>query len=214
MKLTAEIISWVFLPLFMPVIGLSLAMYVPSEQDFFHNTDCLYAMYPEIKSVLFWFFAVFCIIMPGVSFIILKRSGFIQSIQMEDKKERDIPILVMMTYCLLLFFVFYTKLGNVEVPKFIFSLPLSGVFVTLAFFFFNRWKKLSIHAASTGILSGFILAYMLSMTQYHLWVFIVSILISGVVMTARLYLKKHDITEVTIGWFVGAVLTFGVNYLY
>lgn len=214
MKLTAEIISWVFLPLFMPVLAVSLAFYVPSEQDFFNNTDCLYATYPPLKSAVFWFFVVFCVVMPGISFLIMKWSGFLSSIEMTHKKERDLPILVMMSYCLFLYFIFYTKIGNMEVSKFIFSLPLSGVFVTLAFFFLNRWKKLSIHAASTGILTGFILAYILSMSQYQLWVFIVSILISGVVMTARLYLKKHDLTEVILGWLVGTVLTFGINYLY
>ena len=49
-----------------------------------------------------------------------------------------------------------------------FSLPLSGVFVTAVFYIANYWKKISIHAAGGGILVGFILAYILIQSEYQL----------------------------------------------
>jgi membrane-associated phospholipid phosphatase len=33
-------------------------------------------------------------------------------------------------------------------------------------------------------------------------------------MTARLYLEKHTMLEVIIGWFTATIITFTVNYLY
>ncbi len=202
------------MPLVMPIIALLLTMYVPSEQDFFLNTDCLYAMPVQSKSAVLWMFLIFCLITPGLSFIIMKQTGYLKSIEMNEQRERDLPILTMLTYCLLLYFVFYTKIGNSTAPKFIFSLPLSGVFVTLIFYFLNRWKKLSIHAAGAGILVGFVLAYILFQTEYQMWVLALSILLSGLVISARLYLKKHDFQEVILGWLVGCFVTFGVNMLY
>ena len=120
----------------------------------------------------------------------------------------------MLAYCLILYIFLVLKAGNSGVPRFIFSLPLSGVFVTLVFYFLNKWKKVSIHAAGAGILTGFILAYILYQVEYELWVLIFSILISGLVMSARLYLKKHTLFEVVFGWIIATVITFGVNYFY
>ncbi len=215
MKIIAQAISWIFLPLFMPVYGLLLTMYVPSQQDYFFNYDCVYAMYPPAKAVILATYILFCVLAPGISIIIMRRSGFITTIEMEKKEERNIPILVMLTYCLILYFWIFIKVGDSSmVPKFILSLPISGVFVTLAFFFLNKWRKLSIHAAAAGIVVGYILAYILYQTQFELWMLTASILVSGIIMSARVYLKKHTVTEVLLGWVVGCLLTFGVNYLY
>ena len=214
MKIIAQAVSWVFLPLFMPVYGLLLTMYVPSQQDYFFNYDCVYGMHPQAKAVILATYILFCIIAPGISIIIMKRTGFISSVEMEKKEERNIPILVMLSYCLILYFWILIKVGDALVPKFILSLPISGVFITAAFFFLNKWKKLSIHAAASGIVVGYILAYILYQTQFELWMLTASILASGVIMSARVYLQKHTVVEVLLGWVVGCLLTFGVNYLY
>ena len=161
-------------------------------------------------------FLIFSVLAPAVSFLILQRRGIIASIEMEERKERSIPIAVMFVYCLVLFF-YITYLINTNrliVPKFLTTLPLSGAAVTAVFIIANRWKKISIHAASSGILVGFVLAYILQQIEYQLWVFTISLLISGVVMSARLYLQKHTFLEVIIGWLIGSFITFALNYWY
>ena len=44
MKLTSQIISWVFMPLLMPIYALLLVMFIPSNIDFMQNGECMYAM--------------------------------------------------------------------------------------------------------------------------------------------------------------------------
>lgn len=214
MKQLAQIVSWVFLPLFMPIYALLLVMFVPSNQDYFFNEDCMYTLPIQAKKALLYMFSVFCVIAPGISYLLLHRRKIISSIEMDDRKERGIPIIIMLIYCLLLYFLFIAKTSPALVPKFVFALPLSGVFVTAVFFLMNIWKKVSIHAAGTGILTGFVLAYILLHTQYELWMFGITILISGIVMSARLFLEKHTMSEMIIGWFTASFITFAVNYFY
>ena len=214
MEKVAQVISWIFLPLLMPVYTLLFVMFIPSVLDYKYVDANLYSIPFEFKKALLYIFTSLTIVFPGLSFIILSRSKLISSVEMDNKSERPIPILLMLAYCLILYIFLVLKAGNSGVPRFIFSLPLSGVFVTLVFYFLNKWKKVSIHAAGAGILTGFILAYILYQVEYELWVLIFSILISGLVMSARLYLKKHTLFEVVFGWIIATVITFGVNYFY
>ena len=214
MKITAQIISWVFMPLLMPIYALLLVMFVPSNQDYLFNYDNLFIQSFAFKIALLTMFGVFCVLAPGISFLLLKRSGVISSVQMDDKKERTIPIVVMLIYCLVLYIMFVMKSKQLIIPKFVFALPLSGVIVTAVYFVVNRWSKISIHSGAAGILTGFILAYLLTQTEYHVWVFILAILLSGLIMSARLYLEKHTFSELLIGWFIGSFITFVINYFY
>jgi hypothetical protein len=50
--------------------------------------------------------------------------------------------------------------------------------------------------------------------KFGIGMLIASILLSGIVMTARSYLQKHTMQELVIGWFTGTLLTFAVNYFY
>ena len=216
MKLASQIISWVFMPLLMPIYALLLVMFIPSNIDFIQNTQCMYAMDFQFKKAFLYMFLIFCVLAPGVSILILKRRGIIASIDMDTQKERYIPILVMFIYCFVLFFYinYLINVNRLIVPKFITTLPLSGVAVTAVFIIINRWRKISIHAAASGILVGFILAYILQQIEYKLWVFTVSLLVTGIVMSARLYLQKHTFSEVIIGWFIGSFITFVINFWY
>ena len=120
----------------------------------------------------------------------------------------------MFVYCLMLYLIilYINKINHADIPKFYYTLPLSGVFVTLIYFFWNRREKISIHSGAAGILTGFILAFILQHVEYELWMLIAAIIVSGLVMTARLFLEKHTMREIIIGWSTGAIVTFGLNY--
>jgi membrane-associated phospholipid phosphatase len=119
----------------------------------------------------------------------------------------------MLSFCLLLYVLFLLRVpaGN---PKFIFSLPLSGVLVTFFYTIINRWIKISLHGGGAGILTGFIFAYYLNQEQFQFWVFFAVILASALTISSRLYLKKHSETEVYSGWALALLITFVTNYFY
>ena len=214
MQNLAKAISWIFNPLLMPIYALIIVMYVPSDH-FFYNPYCMYRLPEYNKLLILYRFFLLCAAVPAMFFFILKRYGFINSIEMDERKERAIPIIIMFAFSLLLYIS--TVLGTQHssfLPKYIYALPLSGVLITFVFYFLNKWKKISIHAAAAGILVGFVFAFILDHEEFHLWVLALSFVISGIVLSSRLYLEKHTLQETIIGWGIGSFITFGVNYFY
>lgn len=210
----AQVISWIFNPLLMPLYGLLMVMYFPSDH-ITYNPYCMYYLPAENKMSILYIFLLFGFAAPGLSFYLLQRRNIIQSIEMESRKERRIPIIIMFAYCLMLYILLvYLSNGSTLLPKYIYALPLSGTVVTFIFFFLNQWKKISIHSAAAGILVGFIFAYILGHYEYTLAMLATAFIISGLVMSARLFLEKHSMQETIIGWSIGAIVTFLVNYFY
>jgi membrane-associated phospholipid phosphatase len=214
MKTLSHIISWVFLPLFMPMYGLLLAMYVPSNQDYLFNEDSMFFLTDPAKTAILYMFLIFSVLAPALSFVILRKRNIISTIDMESQAERNIPMFITLTYCLVLYFLFILKAQDNILPKYVYALPLSGVFVTASFTYINRWIKISLHAGGAGILTGFIFAYVAEQIEYQFWILIFVILASGITISARLYLKKHTQTEVYTGWLLAVLITFLINYLY
>ena len=214
MKLLSHLLSWVFLPLFMPLFGLLIAMYVPSSPQSLVDNDSLYLMIDQNKWVVLFMFFVFSTVAPGLSFVILRALNVITTIDMESKRERLIPMLIMLAYCLLLYFLFLVKAHNNILPKYVYALPLAGVFVTASFTLINRWIKISLHAGGAGILSGFIFAYSLEQAEFQFWTILFVILASGLTIMARLFLRKHTPTEVYTGWSLAVLITFLINFYY
>ena len=214
MQNIAQVISWVFNPLLMPVYALLLVMYIPSDH-ITYNPYCMYYLPPENKMSIIYIFLLFGFAAPGLSFYLLQRRNIIQSIEMDSSKERMIPIAIMFAYCLMLYILLlYLSRGSHLLPKYLYALPLSGTIITFVFFFLNKWKKISIHSAASGILVGFIFAYILGHYEYNTAMLVIAILVSGFVMSARLLLEKHTLSETVIGWGIGLTITFLTNYFY
>jgi hypothetical protein len=214
MKQAAHLLSWVFLPLFMPIYALLVVMYIPSNQDFLFNDDSLYFLPDEAKYAVLYMFFVFGLLSPALAIIVLRRFNVITTIDMENQRERNIPMFIMLTFCLILYFLFIWKASGNILPKYVYALPLSGVFVTASFTYINRWIKISLHAGGAGILTGFVCAYATAQMEFHYWIIILAILASGLTMSARLYLKKHTPIEIYSGWTLATLLTFLINFLY
>lgn len=214
MKILAQVISWVFLPLFIPLYALMLVMFVPSNQDYFFNLDCMYTMTMTQKWSLLYVFFLFLTALPGISYILMHRARYISTVEINDRSERFGPIALMGVYCLALFLLILYKVGSGSISKFALALPLSGAIVSLLFYIVNRWRKISLHAGAAGMLLGFVIAYAMQHVQFEFWIIIVAVLVSGIVLSARMYLEKHDLLESVLGWLAGTLITFVVNFYY
>lgn len=214
MKITSQIISWLFVPLFTPVLGMILVMFVPSHQDIL-NEDSLYALTDEQKWQILYHYFFFCMVIPGLSLLYLRSIGVVSTIEIDNRRERSIPILIMFASCLGLYLLHVIMIpADAKIPKFIFSYPLAGAVVTAIYFFQTLWKKVSLHGGGMGIMTGFLIAYVAQMESFEMWIIVAAIIASGMVMSARVFLGKHTLLEVVIGWFTGTFVTFAVNYYY
>ncbi|MFM6965398.1 MAG: hypothetical protein ACKOWM_07470 [Sphingomonadales bacterium] len=163
------------------------------------------------KWALFTIFFLFSVVAPGLSFILLHRFKVISTIDIERQRERSLPLLIMLVYSLVLFFLLVYKAGATQLPRYYYALPLSGVAVTSIFLLINRWIKISLHAAGAGILLGFLAVFSRAQDQFSIWWLLSALLAAGLTLAARLYLNKHSPLEVYTGFILALILTAGIH---
>ena len=197
----------------MPSIGLIITLYYPSKGNDL-SLITLYLLPEMVKTQLLTLFIIFSCLAPGLSFVMLHKRKVISTIDMEQQGERSLPLIIMFTYCALLFILFSYKDPDGYLPKYLLALPLSGALVTALFLLINRWIKISMHAAGGGILVGYLCAYYLTQTTAPIWIIALAIIASGFTISARLYLNKHKPIEVYFGWSLACLVTFLCNWYY
>ncbi|MEY5133594.1 MAG: hypothetical protein RLZZ198_1598 [Bacteroidota bacterium] len=208
----SHLISWVFIPLLMPLYGLLIALFYPAE-ELVPNTIAMYALPLKIKWIVFGMFAVFSFAAPGLSFLGLFRFKIITTIDIENRTERLYPLLIMLIYGLMLYWLIGESDPKHLLPPYFLSLSLAGIVVTLTFMLLTQVLKISMHAGGAGILTGFLYAYFMQQhNPSYAWMGLV-ILISGLVISARWYLRKHTALELFLGYTLAGIITFGVVYI-
>lgn len=171
----------------------------------------LYFAPVESKWALFTIFFLFSVVAPGVSFVLLHRFKVISTIDIERQGERSLPLVIMLVYSLVLFFLLVYKAGEGALPRYFYALPLSGVAVTSIFLLINRWIKISLHGAGAGILLGFLIVFTRAQDHFSLVWVLSALLAAGLTMAARLYLRKHTPLEVYTGFTLALLLTAGIH---
>ena len=214
MKIFMQIISWVFVPLFMPIYALAILMYIPSVENFILNDDSLYHLTSQNKIAILLIFFVCSVVAPGLTLLMLMSKKIISSIEIDNRKERLIPLLITAGYCLMLYFFFLFMRNGNHLPKYIYALPLSG-FITIGLFaWINMYTKISLHACGTGILTGLIFAYCANSIYFSFSLLMIAVFITGFVLASRIYLNKHTLSQVLHGFGGSSIIVFFINYFY
>jgi membrane-associated phospholipid phosphatase len=207
MKFFANLISWIFLPLLMPIYALLLAMFVPSMENGFYQEKTMYWMDIRLKLAVLGLYLIFSFVAPAISLIFLKRANIISNLEVDNRTERSIPILTTALYCALLACFLYSKAYG-AVPNSIILLPTGGLIAILIAGVINFVDKISMHALGVGMYVGFLVAYYQYQVQFAFSIIIVSVLIAGLVMSARIYLGKHTLVQSLSGFFLGFFVQF------
>ncbi len=193
MKTISQILSTLFHPLFVPIIGFYLMHMLGG-----------YATY--LPTVLFGFtvfsITLFTIIFPLISVIVLKQFGKITSIQLDERKERPLPLFIsLISICVLLIVerrLFYPAIYD----AFFASIAVSYGFS----FFVSLNKKISLHAIAWGTLIGIFIGFSFRLgIALHFWVSLL-VIVASLVLSARLFLRAHTLSEVLSGWIISILL--------
>ena len=154
------------------------------------------------------------VILPGISILLLRGVGFIKTLEMQDRQERIGPLIVVMVCYLWLYLNIRTN-NMIPIP---FATFVLGALIAIFFSFaINVFSKISLHGVGMG---GLIVGLLYLLTnhggtylnfslfggvyQMHAILLIALVLImSGLVLTSRLYLKAHIPQEIYGGLCVG-----------
>jgi len=208
MKFISNLISWIFLPLFMPVYALLLTMYIPSLEEGSFQNKTIYLLDPRLKLALLGIFFLFSFLAPAISLVILKRKNKISNLEIDNRSERFIPILITAIYSAVLAWFLMAKTPAGILPAAIYLLPAGGTIAILLVLFITRFDKISLHALGVGMLMGFLIAYFQTQAQFQLGILILATIVSGLVMSARLFLGKHNLRQCLMGYFLGMMVIY------
>jgi len=198
--LLSRLLSILFHPIFLPVYGLLIIFNAP--------TFMVHLPY-NIKRVIFLLATVNMTVVPLAMMPLLRYRNLITSYSMESARERVFPLSLGVLLYTVTTVIFYSY----QIPVLIKSFMLAASITSLLLLIITFWWKISIHSAGIGGLLATVMALSIRMGADLAVLWIVMILLSGIVMTSRLYLKVHTPPQVYWGFLAGFttfIITMGV----
>ena len=214
MKISAQILSVIAHPLLMLTYMLLLLLLV---NPYLFGVNSISDLESK-KLILSVFFTSF--LLPAIAIFLMRKLDLISSIDMRDKKDRIGPFIVTGIFYL---WVFQNVLRNNDMPT-AFLIAVLGTTVGLFLcFLINLFFKISLHASGIGGFIGMVLItmWLYSYGTFEMWlpfigscsisinlVLILSLLIAGLIGTARLGLGAHTSRELYAGFALGLLCQF------
>ncbi len=197
----AHILSWVFVPLLMPVYGIILI--------FSLSILSLAPTQTKVVYILTIFAANF--VVPMILVLLLKKMGVIQDVGLNGRKERLIPYIITIICLGGSAFFLYMKGAPLWVAMFYAGGALAALINMVINF---RWK-ISAHAAGIAGIVAMLVQIMKEgvPTTGMTWWIVGAILVSGALGSARIWLGRHTLMQVLAGTLVGFLSVWSLSLL-
>lgn len=200
MKKILHLFSYLFHPLFVPVFASLFYLFLNGER--FENKEKLFVLFQ---------ISVITIIIPILTYLLLRSLGKVDSIMIYELAQRKIPLLLQ---CFLIITLVRNNITIERYPElhFFFLGALLSTLVALLLLFVK--VKASLHLLAISALTIFIigLSVHLNMPNTNLIAFL--ILTNGLVATSRIEMKAHTMKELLIGFVVGITPQLLLLYLW
>jgi hypothetical protein len=188
----ARLVSYIFHPL---LVGVYMAVYMIYINPVYYN-------YIDPRDKILSLATVFNnnFVFPLVVVLLLKGLGFIKSIYLDTAKERIVPYMASIIFFFWTWYVFYNKPDAPPAMKDM----LQGIFYSsIMAMTANIYFKISMHAIGMGGLIGMMLMVLFDGMMLSGLPFVLSILLTGLVMTSRLIASDHEKGDIAAGFLAG-----------
>lgn len=194
----SEIMSWLLVPLMMPVYGIMLSF----------GLSILEVIPIGMRVVFTIIIFGIDVAVPMLLIYILKKFGMIDDVGLNGRKERLIPyIITIICYLISGWFVWF-KGAPVWLSLFFVGGALAGGINLLVNF---AWKISAHSAGIAGIVALLIMIVREGSPRPEIFGWIIaSIVVAGLLGTARVWLGRHTVWQVLAGYAVGFLSVFAV----
>ena len=203
MKTFAKVISTVFHPLFVPVYLLAITLWMPVYAFQRYNST--------LKFYILGYVFLINVVIPISSLLLMKRYKIISSLQIEEAEERTIP------YWLMFFLYSITAYSMGNIPGIHPIIPLAFILsamIVVVVVFINRFLKISAHSTSMAASATWFFLLFKAFDLNTVIYLIAGVLLTGMVMSARLEAEAHSPREVYLGAATGMVLTLVLGQIF
>lgn len=197
-----ERIAWVFSTLFHPVVIPTLGMFILFQL----NTYIRFAVTPGARRLMLMLVFINTAVAPVLSLLIMKRTGYVKSLILEERNERILPLLLATT----LFFITYYMLRQLTLPSIVYFYIISATLLLLMTLMVSFFFKISIHMISLGAFSAFLIITSILLKTDVSVLIIAAFMASGMTGSSRLILHAHTPMEVYAGYLLGFLGMMGL----
>ena len=153
---------------------------------------------------------IFTLLFPLLSILYLLFTKRIKNLQIEEKEERILPILITIIWMLIGYYFLNSILEYAPVVKSIYLGMITTLVITL---FITKYWKISLHMAAIGGCWGVFLNLQYIYGGVINYVILILIL-SGFLGYSRAILKAHNMRQIYSGFFLGVfMLVSFISYL-
>lgn len=192
LRIFARVLSYVFHPLFIPTY-----IYFFLTQAFPYEFSGLLRNAAVFRTVVVFINTAF---FPGLAIFLLWRLKFINSIFLKTQKERIAPYMIVMVFY---WWLWYLSKNFTDQP-FELRIFFLGIFLTTPVaLVLNNFFKISMHAIGVGSAAAFMVILSFSKSGEMNAAIAISLLIAGMVCTARFLVSDHSNRDIYAGLLLG-----------
>lgn len=197
----SNVISWIFVPLLMPVYGIMLIF------------SLSFLSYAPFNTKLVFTLIVFAanFVVPMLLILLLKKMNVISDIGLNGRRERLIPYIITIV-CLAFTGIFlYLKMAPLWVAMFYLGGALAGLINLVVNF---RWK-ISAHAAGIAGIVAMLIQVIKEgpSSDGMVWWIVAAIITAGILGSARIWLGRHTLMQVLAGSAVGFLCVWTLSLI-
>ncbi len=182
--MAAHVVSSIYSPFYLPVVAF-VVLFVFSYLN-------LLPIHTKVVLTLMVYF--FTILLPHLAIYVYRKINGWTRHQMSKRERRFVPyVLSIISYSALLYLFF-----RVHMPRFAMGVIVGALAIQIVCAIVNSRIKISMHAAASGGVVGALMAYSFIFAFDPTWWLCLTVLLCGMVCSARLILRQHTYAE--IGW--------------
>ena len=189
--LTARLVSLVFTPFYLPVLGLTL-LFV-----FSYMSQMPWAYKFQVLTLVY----LLTVVLPTLLIHLYRRYQGWSLIQLGSKERRMVPYVISI---LCYFFCIYL-MDYFHIPHFMSNIVGAALFIQIICALINVWWKISTHTAAIGGVAGALFVFGEFFSFNPVWWLSLVIVLAGVLGTSRMILRQHSLSQVIAGFFIGLV---------
>lgn len=196
MVTAARWISVLLHPLFMPLFTLALVFRVDPHLAYF--------LPDQVRYIILAMVTVMTIAFPMVSTLLLLRARMLTSLEMPTRQERVAPFLMTLLY----YGMTYYLLQRSPLHPAVLSIFVGIIIAMLLTLLFNMKWKVSIHMVGIGGVVGSLAALATIHSLPLLPVIAITLVLAGLLGTARLIAGAHRPAHIYSGMAIGMAATY------
>ena len=183
--------AYIFHPLLIPLIGVRL--YFGLTPRFIE---------PQIINAKTYAIIIITILIPLISYFLLKNLGLVKSINLKEVQERKFPLMIQTLLFLIIIKMVFSSYQSPEMYCFFVGVLFTTI-SALVLVLFNF--KVSLHQMGVAGVTMFLIALSIHFNKNYLLEIGIFFLINGWVASSRLDTKSHTIPELVTGFFIGVI---------